>query len=724
MIMFHSQSHFDWRDLADHTDDDPVVCTRHRLRWVLGLFAVGLAIIGSRAVQLEISDGENFRRLAAEMPQRIVELPAPRGRILARDGTVLAQDRETRALAVHYRYLQSTPERAWLRRLARSRLSRADRQDLAKVEAMQQRVRAELAELRHRLAQLCQWTDQQWQTRAARIEQRVSQVAATVNARTLARYEQRTTDEATSSELSAAAIVIGLFAPPDALPPPPIVVEEEASYHRIADDVSTEVAGEIESHPERYPGVKIVTCDKRDYPQGTLAAHLVGHVTGGTMAETTIRRDQRPLAATVGLMGAERRFDATLQGRPGLEMQTTDHRGTLLNRESRRAPSPGHDVVLSIDPALQSTAEQLLDHAIERLQNTEPADSQQRGGAIVVMDVDSGELIAVASAPRFDPRAFAAGDVEVAAVLNDPSRPLFDRATKMALPPGSVFKSITALALFQADGFDPRAAFHCQGYLNDADRMRCQIFRQHGVGHGDVTLADALAQSCNVYFFHHIAEQGAVPLADWAGRLGFGQVTGVELDDEAAGQVPTAAQLRELEQACGFSIGQGAFTATPLQLVRAYAAIANGGYLLTPRLTRDEIDAHASGRKRRTVQRSDTARIEGLTNETLAAVREGLFRTVNDPNGSAYATARITWPVIAGKTGTAQVGGAHQDHAWFAGYAPADEPRYALVIVLEHAGSGAANASVLAKDLIQRMRQLGYFGAPQTATARVPPGKG
>ena len=722
--MFRSQPHFDWRDLADHhTDDDPVVCTRHRLRWVLGLFAVGLAIIWSRAVQLEISDGERFRQLAAEMPQRVVELPAPRGRILARDGTVLAQDRPTRALAVHYRYLQSTSDRAWLRRLARSRLSRADRQDLAKVEAMQQRVQAELAELRHRLSQLCQWTDQQWQARAARIEQRVSQVAATVNARMLARHVQRTVDETASSELSAATIVIGLFAPPDALPPP-VVVEEETSYHRIADDVSTAVADEIERHPERYPGVKIVTGDKRDYPQGSLAAHLVGHVTGGTMAETTIRHDQRPLAATVGLMGVERRFDATLQGRPGLETQTTDHRGALLNREPMRAPSPGHDVVLSIDPALQSTAEQLLDHAIERLQITEPADSQQRGGAIVVMDVDSGELIAVASAPRFDPRAFAAGDVEVAAVLNDPSRPLFDRAAKMALPPGSVFKSITALALFQADGFDPRAAFHCQGYLNDADRMRCQVFRQHGVGHGDVTLADALAQSCNVYFFHHVAEQGAVPLADWAGRLGFGQVTGVELDDEAAGQVPTAAQLRELEQACGFSIGQGAFTATPLQLARAYAAIANGGYLLTPHLIRGEVDAHTSSRPRPMAQRSAAARIEGLTNEPLAAVREGLFRTVNDPNGSAYATARLTWPVIAGKTGTAQVGGAHQDHAWFAGYAPADQPCYALVIVLEHAGSGAANASVLAKTLIQRMRQLGYFGAPTTATARVPPGKG
>jgi penicillin-binding protein 2 len=250
------------------------------------------------------------------------------------------------------------------------------------------------------------------------------------------------------------------------------------------------------------------------------------------------------------------------------------------------------------------------------------------------------------------------------------------------------------------------------------------LFRQHGIGHGDVTLAEALVQSCNVYFFEHAIALGAAPLVNWSGKFGFGATSGIELPDEAAGQLPAAEQLRELRELQSTAIGQGKLTATPLQIARLYAAIANDGYLLTPRITRDGTDSESRYHTTSGSPPSENARIAGLTPAALATVREALRRVVDDPNGTAYATVRLPNLAIAGKTGTAETGGGQQDHAWFAGYVPAESPRVAFVVVLEHGGSGAAVAGALARGLVQRMQQLGYFGPLKTAEARFPPGKG
>jgi penicillin-binding protein 2 len=380
--------------------------------------------------------------------------------------------------------------------------------------------------------------------------------------------------------------------------------------------------------------------------------------------------------------------------------------------------------VLSIDPQLQRSAETLLDRSARRLaRKTDASGEAPHGGAIVVLDVHSGEILAAASAPRFDPNWFAAGDPRVEAVLHDARQPLFDRVAKMAIPPGSVFKPFTAAALVENSVIDPREAFHCQGFLDEPDRLRCQIFRQQGIGHGDVTLADALAQSCNVYFFHHVTQLGAARLVDWAGRFGFGQATGIDLPDEAAGQLPPWNELRQTSQTQAMAIGQGALTATPLQVARAYAAIANGGYLITPRLSRAGAEPATSHRTDAPhVEPSESARIVGLSRSTLDAVREGLRRVVDDPSGTAFSSVRLRSVAIAGKTGTAETGGQQEDHAWFAGYAPADAPRYAFVVALEHAGSGAQVAGSLARLLVERMQQLGYFGPPEEPS--IPPGKG
>ena len=169
-----------------------------------------------------------------------------------------------------------------------------------------------------------------------------------------------------------------------------------------------------------------------------------------------------------------------------------------------------------------------------------PQAGTRPGGAVVVIDVRDGEILAAASAPRFDPAAFIGDDSSRReALLADPAHPLFHRAIQMALPPGSVFKTVTAVALLESAGLDPAATFYCQGYLKQPERQRCAVYVRHGTGHGDVTLAEALAESCNVYFFHHAEKLPPQSLVDWARRLGFGRPTGVDLPGEARGIVPT-----------------------------------------------------------------------------------------------------------------------------------------------------------------------------------------
>ena len=230
-------------------------------------------------------------------------------------------------------------------------------------------------------------------------------------------------------------------------------------------------------------------------------------------------------------------------------------------------------------------------------------------------------------APRFDPNWFASGDPRAAAVLDDRRRPLFDRAAKMAIPPGSVFKPLTALALVQNSVVDPAEAFRCQGYLDEPDRLRCQIFRHHGIGHGDVTLADALAQSCNVYFFHNATRLGAARLVDWAERLGFGRATGMDCVDEAAGRLPTLAELRANSAMQLLAVGQGCrggHAAASCAVLRGDCQWRAPGYAATDARRGRCIDRERERFAAGTL--SESTRIAGLTPEAIAAVRGAVPR--------------------------------------------------------------------------------------------------
>ncbi len=692
----------DWLDLAaEQPLAEPVIDPQRRLQTIQWLFALGAMAVLARTVSLEWTQGETFRQAAAQPIVHRQSLPGTRGRILARDATVLAVDQDCPAIAVRYRQLQEPPDPRWLRRQARSSLSSADRKVAARVAAEEARIVAARQALHQRLATLCGLSQEQWRGRVAAIQQRVSRVSRHVNQR--AQQAAQPAPAAPTFWQRVADSVEDLLRTPEL--PEPIIVAEELQYHVIAEDLPLKVVAEVEGHPERYPGVRIEPRRRRQYPHGELAAHLIGHFGAANEAAATERHpDDR-----VGRLGLELAYDSVLYGRRGMLVEHWRRTGEVVARKREREPQTGRDVTLTLDLSVQRAAETLLDRACRRrdaLAETPLA----AGGAVIVMDVHSGALLAAASAPRFDPNVFAApgqtqAEERIAHLLTDPAHPLFDRTSRMALTPGSVFKPITAAALLETAAIDPAETIHCRGYLHRPDAQRCAIYMRRGLGHGDVNLVDALTTSCNVYFFQAAGAMGPQPLFDWASRLGLGRPTGIDLAGEAAGRVPDpSSDSWALTDTQALAIGQSRLTVTPLQMARVMAALANGGLLVHPHLVNSIANTSDAD-----LTTAAPQPIRGLSRRTLTIIREGLERVVADPAGTAHETVFLEAVSIAGKTGTAETGGGLPPHAWFAGYCPADEPKVAIVVALEHAGDGGSAAGPVVRHLVEQMHQLGYF---------------
>lgn len=751
---------FDWHRVSPAADDAAVIDSRARLSvWPVAV-ALILLLVWLRMAWLERRDGPAYRELADQPLEHRELLPAPRGRILTRDGTVLAQDEQHLALAVSYRWLENPPQEAWLRRQARSKLTAAERRDAGRVAREIAQLRNERSRLHAELAALCEQDIDAWRASVARVQSRVEAIRRNVNAARRRAYlaasdtpPSDTQDESPSARPSGAGDWLRRFLvpPDDRRPPADIAVAEELEHHTIFEGLSLEAAAAIEARPDRYPGARVVQIPHRRYPQGTLAANLVGHLGRAKDADSndaaSSNADSNDAAsvddagappqatAPVGVMGIERQLETRLRGRWGEDVEVVDRAGHVLASFRRTEPARGRDVVLSINAPLQATCEQLVARALARRSTTAAGSAAHGGGAIVVLEAHSGAILAAASGPTFSPEGFTHGDRgAVEAALADPDRPLVDRTCRMALPPGSVFKVLSAVALLESGEVRPQTAHACQGYWKQPDELRCAVYRRSGHGHGEVDLAGALACSCNVYFFEHAARAGAGPLVDWAEQFGFGQRTGVDLPNEATGRMPvidpatadanpgraqTAAQL--------LAIGQGELTATPLQVARCLAAIANGGQLVTPyivstlgldaSLPRDEhssAGAHDAAGQLFDAEFPELAgraprKIAGLDARHLAAVREGLERVVDDPDGTGHGSLGNSQLAIAGQTGTTQAGAGMADHAWFAGYAPADAPRVVVVVALEHAGDASVAAGPVARLVFERLAELGYL---------------
>ncbi|QDU36758.1 Penicillin-binding protein PbpB [Maioricimonas rarisocia] len=712
-----------------------------RLRTLLVLLGLVLSVVAGRLVHLQTRIPEQFTEVWDRTYESFEPIPSRDGRILTADGQILAFDEPRFDVSVHYRWLEDPPDERWLKQTVRSRLPRHQRRDPEHIRQMTETVLAQRQQMWSELAYVTGLSDDEFDRRRRLIQRRVERILEHVRQRRAATAESESVETEPESqrpwwEAGWDSVVEELTTPPRRDLESPLIIREQLDYHRIAEHVPVEVVSVIESHPSRFPEVRIERATERLYPGNDLAAHLIGRRQPVTAEEIEARRERFPegdpldyeVGDRIGRSGIERAYDRHLRGLRGMRRLTRNRQGETIDTETVREPTDGQDVILTIDSGLQQQAEQILDRVIVpagQAPEASGADAEAPppvGGCIVALDVSTGEILAAATAPRHDAGALGRGDLESwTAALNDPRRPFFPRLTQMAVAPGSVFKTLTAIAMIES-GIDPEAPLHCRGYLDQPDRNRCLIYRRYGVGHGDVTLSDALCQSCNVYFFDSARRMGPEAIAMWSRRFGLGEATQHDLPNESGGNVPSPDEAARSGKTwypgstLQLAIGQATLTTTPLQVARMMAAIANDGYLVTPRFVRDvsatPADQPAGGdvqlasyESTRTTLRE---RIPGLSPGTLARVREGMRMVVEHHRGTGRNIA-LDDVAIAGKTGTAEAGGGLPDHAWFAGYVPADRPRVAFVVVLEHGGSGSRAAGPLARELVQALLDRGFI---------------
>ncbi len=446
----------------------------------------------------------------------------------------------------------------------------------------------------------------------------------------------------------------------------------------VAGDIPRDTALIIEERRQQLPGVFIQPQALRLYPEGAATAHVVGYI-GDITAEELASLEEYGYQPRdrVGKTGIERQFDAYLRGEPGGTMVEVDHRGRFVRMRGVREPLPGQDVQLTINAWLQRQAARLLG---------------QMRGACVVLDPRNGEVLALVSAPAFDPNVLLQSDSAAKrAILTGADSPMLQRASGAAFTPGSIFKIITATAALEQQRVTPLTTILCHGALAlGTQAMKC--WKQDG--HGPEDMQQALAHSCNVYFGQAGLWTGPDALHVWALQYGLGRLTGIELPGEAAGSVPSPSWWVGHWYAgdtAHLAIGQGGLLVTPLQMAVMTAAVANGGWVVRPHLVR------AVGG---VAMASPSARHVTLHPETLAVINAGLRAVVewSDGTGHRVFSPRIR---IAGKTGTAQTQIAGSPHGWFVGYAPVDDPQLVVVVLAEHGGSGGERPSEIARQLFE-----------------------
>ncbi|HVW35127.1 MAG TPA: penicillin-binding transpeptidase domain-containing protein, partial [Acidimicrobiia bacterium] len=486
----------------------------------------------------------------------------------------------------------------------------------------------------------------------------------------------------------------------------------------LLDDAPDEVVLALRERAGEFPGIEVDSHPIRRYPHGSLAAHVLG-VLGGAPGPG---RAGRP-----GASGVEAACDSVLAGRPGEERIEVDSAGRPVRTLSGSAAVPGHDVRLTVDLGVQAAAEQALAEGMAAARAGVPGagGTAAPGGAVVAVDVRDGSIVALASAPTFDPAALA-GRIPTAvwSALHDPAAhaPLTDRALQGLYAPGSTFKPVTALAGLRAGLITPATVVDDRGTYVLAGRT---LRNAQNEAHGKVDLARALAVSSDVYFYGLGAKlytgppAGSPdgPIQDVAARLGFGRPTGIDIGPEAGGRLPGPSARRAAHERSpqaspdprwylgdnvNLAIGQGSLLVTPLQLADAYASLSTGLAPPTPHVL-----SAPCGEAAGVAARSGRAPA-GFDAVALRAVQTGLLGAVGAKYGTASA-AFAGFPLdrvpVEGKTGTAQVNG-KADTSLFAAAAPANAPRYAVVAVVEEAGFGSAVAAPIVRRVLDALLDL------------------
>ena len=496
----------------------------------------------------------------------------------------------------------------------------------------------------------------------------------------------------------------------------------------ISKDVNDTVVAQINERNGEFPGISIDTTAERVYNNGTLAAHVIGYTRTISDEEYQQRKDKYDMDDIIGKTGIESMFEEYLKGTSGQKQVEMSVDGTITGENITKEAVAGSNVILTIDSTLQSVTEEALANCVEKIKNggfSQVYDA--KGGAAVVMNVNTGEVLAMASYPSYEPQWFV-GKLESDKwnYMNDSeTHPLLNKAIQGTYEPGSVYKMITAIAGLETGAITSKEKINDTGiYTKYYPPRKCWYYTSYHRGHGYQNVTQALQHSCNYFFYETGDRMGIDNLSKYALHFGLGNKTGIELPNEKSGAAASKETYAKIRNGATMgpgdtlnaSIGQGDNNFTPMQIAKYISSIANGGTVVNPTIIKSVLNSDGTEVSKDEIRKYTNEKLgivdtdDGITisDESIEVAKEGMRMAASEAGGTAYNIFKNFNIEVAGKTGSAEAGkdsnGNDLVNAWFVCFAPFDNPEVAVVVMIENGGHGNYAAEVARDVLIQ------YFG--------------
>ncbi len=495
----------------------------------------------------------------------------------------------------------------------------------------------------------------------------------------------------------------------------------------IAKDIPREAVAEFSEEGDEFPGINISVQPVRQYKQGTLASHILGYASKIGSEEYQKKKDEYNQNDIIGKTGIEAVFEKYLKGKNGTKQIDMAVDGTITAEVVEKEAVAGSNVVLTIDSQLQKIAEQALKDNIEKIKNGGFGKSYDaKGGSCVVMNVKTGEVLAMASYPDYNPQSFADGisNEEWKSYNENKSYPLLNKCIQSSYEPGSIFKMVTAIAGLESGNISLTEKINDTGvYKKYGAEWKCWYYTDYHRGHGYLNVIGAIEKSCNFFFYETADRMGIDTLDKYATYFGLGKKTGIELPSETAGTLASKDYVKSIKgswnpgDTINAAIGQGYNKFTPLQMTKYISMIANGGNNVDvsivktiqnadgTEVSKDEINEYVKEKLGLTEENNENIT---LNKDYVNAVREGMKSVTSGESGTAYVRFKDFNIKVGGKTGSAEAGkdanGNDIVNAWFAAFAPYDDPEIAVVVMVENGGHGNYTAEAVRNIMAE------YFG--------------
>ncbi len=495
----------------------------------------------------------------------------------------------------------------------------------------------------------------------------------------------------------------------------------------IAKDIPREAIAEFSEKGDDFPGINIAVQPVRQYKEGTLASHILGYASKISDTEYQQKKDTYNQNDIIGKTGIEYLFEEYLKGKDGIKQIDMAVDGTITAEVVEKEAVSGSNVVLTIDSKLQKIAEEALKDNIEKIKSGGFGKAYEaKGGSCVVMNVKTGEVLAMASYPDYNPQSFANGisSEEWKSYSENKSYPLLNKAIQSAYEPGSIFKMVTAIAGLESGNITLTERINDTGqYIKYGEKRNCWYYTDYHTGHGPLNVIGAIEKSCNYFFYETADRMGIDTLDKYASYFGLGKKTGIELPSEVSGTLASKEYVKSINSSwnpgdtINAAIGQGYNRFTPLQMTKYISMIANGGNNVDvsiiktiqnsdgTEVSKEEINKFVNEKLGLTEENNENI---NLNKDYINAVKEGMKSVTSGESGTAYVRFKDFNIKVGGKTGSAEAGkdsnGKDIVNAWFAAFAPYEDPEIAVVVMVENGGHGNYTAEAVRNIMAE------YFG--------------